>query len=54
MMRRLLESCKHVLRVAKKPSKEEFIDSLKVCGGGMILLGVMGFLFYLIFALVGV
>ena len=53
-LRERLERYKRVLIVAKKPSVEEFKISLKICVIGTLLIGMIGFIFYLIFGLVGV
>lgn len=36
-----------VLKISSKPDREEFEMSAKVTGAGIILIGVVGFLFYL-------
>lgn len=36
--------CRRVLKVTKKPSKEEFKTIVKVSGIGMIIMGLIGFL----------
>lgn len=38
---------KRVLKIATKPDREEFEMSAKVTGIGIIIIGVIGFLFYL-------
>jgi protein transport protein SEC61 subunit gamma-like protein len=38
----LLE-CRRVLKVTKKPNKEEFVTIVKVTGVGIILIGLLGF-----------
>lgn len=43
---------KRVLSVARKPDKEEFIKSTKITGAGIILIGVLGFIIFLIYVLV--
>jgi protein transport protein SEC61 subunit gamma-like protein len=37
-----------VLKMARKPDKEEFLKVVQVTGIGMILIGALGFLIYLI------
>lgn len=39
---------RRVLRIANKPDREEFVMSAKITGAGMILIGAIGFVFYLI------
>lgn len=41
-----------VLKITQKPGREEFEMSAKVTGAGMIIIGVIGFVFYLIANLV--
>ena len=38
---------KRVLKITEKPDREEFSMSAKVTGAGMIIIGAIGFLFYL-------
>lgn len=40
--------CRRVLRVTKKPGKEEFKAIVKVSGIGMIIIGLIGFFIYII------
>jgi len=39
---------KRVLKIATKPDREEFAMSAKITGAGMIIIGAIGFVFYLI------
>jgi protein transport protein SEC61 subunit gamma and related proteins len=43
---------KRVIDVARKPTKEDFISSAKITGSGMLLLGAIGFVIFLIYFLV--
>ncbi|MBS3152980.1 protein translocase SEC61 complex subunit gamma [Candidatus Woesearchaeota archaeon] len=43
---------KRVLRVTKKPSKEEFIAIVKVSGIGILLIGLIGFLIHMTSSLI--
>jgi protein translocase SEC61 complex gamma subunit len=57
MLKRIMEALGNyvrVLRACKKPIWEEFIMSLKICVLGSVLIGLIGFLFYLAFLLIGV
>ncbi|MEM2131315.1 MAG: protein translocase SEC61 complex subunit gamma [Candidatus Woesearchaeota archaeon] len=40
--------CKRVLTITKKPNKEEFSTIVKVSGLGILLLGLIGFLLFVI------
>jgi len=37
-----------VLKISSKPDREEFEMSAKVTGAGMIIIGIIGFTFYLL------
>ena len=41
-----------VLKMARKPDKEEFTKVVQITGVGMILIGALGFLIYLIWTFV--
>jgi protein transport protein SEC61 subunit gamma-like protein len=49
-----LRNYKRILTIAKKPSTEEFLDTSKVCAIGIALVGVIGFLLYMIAILLGI
>ncbi len=38
---------RRVLKIAEKPDREEFEMSAKVTGAGIILIGMVGFIFYM-------
>ncbi|HDM36141.1 MAG TPA: protein translocase SEC61 complex subunit gamma [Candidatus Syntrophoarchaeum butanivorans] len=40
-----------VLRLARKPTKEEFIMISKISGAGIILIGIVGFMIYVLLTL---
>ena len=51
MIKRVLErlkefakECRRVLRVTKKPTKDEFKTIIKVSGIGVLLIGLIGFI----------
>jgi protein translocase SEC61 complex gamma subunit len=46
-----LESYKRVLIACKKPDLEEYKSYLKECLIGTLIIGLIGFLFYLIFSI---
>lgn len=35
-----------VLKMAKKPDKDEYVKTLKITGIGLVLIGALGFLIY--------
>lgn len=47
-LRKKLNEYLRVLRIAQKPDREEFEMSAKVTGAGMLIIGLMGFIFYLL------
>jgi len=46
--KRFLKECHRVLKVTKKPDKVEFQTITKVTGLGMLTIGAIGFIIYLI------
>ena len=46
--RNFLTECKRVLRISKKPSKEEYWTITKVSGLGLLLIGFAGFLLHIV------
>ncbi|MEM4756069.1 MAG: protein translocase SEC61 complex subunit gamma [Candidatus Woesearchaeota archaeon] len=46
--KRFIEECVRVLRITKKPTMEEFKAITKVSGLGILLIGAIGFLIFLI------
>lgn len=43
-----------VLQVARKPSKTEFLSSGKICAIGIFIIGVIGFIMFLVFIFAGI
>jgi protein transport protein SEC61 subunit gamma-like protein len=41
-----------ILQLTRKPSKEEFLTISKVAGAGIVLIGVIGFVIYLVMVLI--
>jgi len=46
-MRQILEKMRRVLLVSSKPDKDEFIQSIKVTGLGILIIGIIGFVIFL-------
>jgi protein translocase SEC61 complex gamma subunit len=46
---RFINRCMRVLHIARKPTKKEVDEILKVTGLGMIFIGTFGMVMYLIF-----
>jgi len=49
-----LRKYRRVLQVAKKPSIEDLRDTARICGLGFLIIGIIGFVFYIISVLGGV
>lgn len=43
---------KRVVSVSRKPEKEEFISSIKITGSGIVLIGLIGFIIFLLYFLI--
>ena len=39
-----LKECVRILKISKKPSKEEFKEITKITGYGLIIIGLLGFM----------
>ena len=52
-LRNLVERIKRVLLVSTKPDKEEFRQSVKITGIGIIIIGTVGFIIFMIIQLLG-
>lgn len=46
-----IENLKRILLISRKPTKSEFIKTVKICLAGILLIGLIGFIFYLIFTI---
>ncbi len=51
MIKRTIDQYVRVLKVARKPTKEEYVRALKITGAGIGILGSIGFAFYTLFML---
>ena len=49
-----LKEYRRVIQVARKPSKDEFVNSGKICLLGIILIGIIGFAIATSFILAGI
>jgi len=52
-LRNLVERIKRVLLVSTKPDKEEFRQSVKITGIGIVIIGTVGFIIFMIIQLLG-
>ncbi|MDA0525568.1 protein translocase SEC61 complex subunit gamma [Methanococcoides alaskense] len=48
----ILKSYIRVLKLSKKPSREEFLMIAKVAGAGILVIGFVGFLIYVLLTVV--
>lgn len=53
MLRKFVHQTKRVLKVARKPDKEEYFEVAKITALGIAIIGVIGFLIDLVANLVG-
>jgi protein transport protein SEC61 subunit gamma-like protein len=42
-----------VMQVARKPSKDEFVSTTKICALGVLVIGLVGFAVFIAFILLG-
>lgn len=52
-VRDFIEKMKRVLLVSSKPDRYEFKQSVKITGLGILLIGVIGFVVFMIIQLIG-
>lgn len=48
-----IKQCKRVIRVSKKPDREEYTDFVKVTAIGILIIGAIGFVIVIIGQLLG-
>jgi protein transport protein SEC61 subunit gamma-like protein len=51
-LKKFIIECKRVLKVTKKPSRDEFKNIVKVTGIGILVIGLLGFLLHFVKELV--
>ena len=49
-----LSEWKRILQVARKPDRDEFITSSKICVLGITVIGIIGFVMFLAFTFLGI
>ena len=52
-LRNLIERIKRVLLVSTKPDREEFKQSVKITGMGILIIGTVGFVIFILIQLLG-
>ncbi len=48
-MRSKLRNYRRILQIARKPGREEFTTSTKITSLGLVIIGLIGFLVFLLF-----
>ena len=48
-----LQNYIRILSIAKKADKEEFLNTVRICGIGIGIVGAIGFVFYFVSVLIG-
>lgn len=51
IIREKIDQLMYVLRVARKPEREEIIENFKVVIAGIFVIGLLGFLMHIIFTM---
>jgi len=52
-IKNFLSQCKRVFLVSSKPGKEEYKVSVKVTGIGILIIGIIGFIIFLLTTAIG-
>ena len=52
-IKEFLIKCKRTLLISRKPTYDELKDTVRICGLGILLIGLIGFIFYIISVLGG-
>jgi protein transport protein SEC61 subunit gamma-like protein len=53
-LRSTIRKYARVLQIARKPGKDEFVSSSKICALGIAIIGLVGFVIFLAFILAGI
>ena len=48
-IKKFLKNCARVLKVTRRPTKEEYFTAAKITGLGILLIGSIGFVIFLLF-----
>ena len=51
MIAKAISETKRILRLTRKPKQSEMRETSKVCGAGMFICGLIGFLIFVLFKL---
>jgi protein transport protein SEC61 subunit gamma-like protein len=53
-IREKIREWKRIIEVARKPTKDEFVLSSKICAVGLALIGIIGLIIFIAFILIGI
>lgn len=53
-LKKFFKNCARVLKVTRRPTREEYLSASKITGLGIIIIGLIGFAIFLIFHFVGI
>ena len=53
-LKSFLKNAARVLRVTRRPTRQEYLAASKITGLGIIIIGVIGFAIFLIFHFLGI
>lgn len=53
-LKKFLKNCIRVLKVTRRPTREEYLSASKITGLGIIIIGLIGFAIFLIFHFAGI
>lgn len=53
VLNKTIKDCKRVLKVSRKPDKQEYLEFSKIVAIGIAIIGVVGFIIVLIGELIG-
>jgi protein transport protein SEC61 subunit gamma and related proteins len=48
MIARAISETRRILRLTRKPKWSEYNESVKICGAGILIMGVIGFIIFLV------
>lgn len=52
-IKQFIERCRRVLAIATKPTKDEFKTATKITSLGLLIIGIIGFIVFIIVRLIG-
>ena len=53
-LKSFIKNCMRVLKVTRRPTREEYTAASKITGLGIIVIGIIGFAIFLIFHFAGI